>query len=260
MKSVSRRTDVPLTQPAGPKVIAISPSKLAWVLLLGVAVLVTFHIVSKAYVVLTDNHIGAFVWEFILRFDLDAEVSVPTWYSQVLLLFASVLAGYIAVQKYAARDVYRHYWAVLSAVMFYVSMDEGSSLHETFGFLEINRLLGMTSSYFNFGWVIPAFFFLGILGLIFLRFWWNLPTKTKRLFAISAVVYVVGAGGIEMVSAHYLAVNNDWNSAMYQLVLIPLEEGLEMVGAVLFIYALAEYISNQKTYVNLRVGSENSVK
>jgi hypothetical protein len=59
---------------------------------------------------------------------------------------------------------------------------------------------------------------------------------------ISGFVYVLGAIGFEMVGGWYFEAHNDKPDLVYELITM-VEESLEMIGLVTFIYALMVYIT-----------------
>lgn len=61
-------------------------------------------------------------------FDLNGEENIPAFYSAALLLSAAVLLGRIAFLKRRSR--YCLYWASLSMLFVYLSVDEAMAIHE----------------------------------------------------------------------------------------------------------------------------------
>jgi hypothetical protein len=168
-------------------------------------------------------------WLLLWFFDVDKEDSLPTWYSTISLMLAAVLLYLVARRKRADQDPWFRYWYGLSLTFAALSMDEVAGLHET-----LNTALDITWEIV--GGVAAAWFGLAYLG--FLR---HLPARTGWLFVASGCVFVGGAVGIEWSTDWYeerdlldTLAYNLWNAV---------EEGLEMAGVVLFIYALLGYMS-----------------
>ena len=92
-----------------------------------------------------------------------------------------------------------------------------------------------------FTWVIPGMIFVAAVAIGFLSFLIQLPARTRNLFLAAGTVFVGGAIGVEMLSAIEADAHTQY-SLSYALI-ITLEETMEMLGIVLFIYALSDYIS-----------------
>src|SRR5437762_1529194 len=56
-------------------------------------------------------------------FSVNAEQTIPTWYSVILLLIAAVLLAAIAQVKLARREKFRWYWLGLAIIFLYLSID-----------------------------------------------------------------------------------------------------------------------------------------
>jgi hypothetical protein len=174
--------------------------------------------------------------KLVLRFDVMQEGNVPSWYSGALLFTAGVLLGLIGADKYAQRDRFRSHWIGLSILFMLFSLDEIAYLHEG-----VNNFLSQSSfGFLRIGWVIPAAVFVFIIGLWYVPFILNLPSETRRLTIISAVLFLLGALGLEVLD-NFLLADND---VMSPIVLASnhLQDLLEMIGVSLFIYTLLSYI------------------
>lgn len=190
-----------------------------------------------AVVALLAVHITLQVWHYewhelpwLLRqfFDVDEEDSLPTWYSASALLLASILLLLIAQRKRADRAPWLRYWYGLSLAFAALSMEEVAGVHE------------ILNSVFDFPWEIVGGIAAALFGLAYLRFLLHLPARTGWLFVVSGCVFVGGAVGVEWATDWYEEEDllntlsyNLWNAV---------EEGLEMAGVVLFIYALLGYM------------------
>lgn len=169
---------------------------------------------------------------------VNVEESIPTWYSTLLLFLASALLFFIWGVKKRQQDRLTTYWLGLAATFLYLSMDEGAAIHETV--VEPLERIFDTSGYLAFSWQI-VFLPLAILfALIYVRFLWQLPIRTRNLIMLSGVIYVGGAIFIEGISANEWYLNN--GITFSYLAIATLEEWCEMVGATLFIYTLLDYI------------------
>lgn len=171
-------------------------------------------------------------------FSISAQESVPTWYSVILFFLAASLLAWIALTGHARNEPHGLYWTGLALVFLYISMDKGTTIHEAVS--DLLRSVFKASGIFQFGCLLLGILLLIVVGILYVRFWWKLPGRARILFALAAAVYVGGAAGIEGLSTrqYYL---DDGKSFRY-LVISSVEETFEMLGAVILIYALLEYV------------------
>lgn len=187
-------------------------------------------------------------------FSVNLEKAVPTWYAVLLLFMASVLLAFIATAKRASRDRWTPYWVGLTAVFIYLSMDEGAMIHEIIaGDLQSSLDL---SGVLTFGWQLVYLPLTIVVGLIFLRFFFHLPRRTQYYFALAALLYVGGALVIEGISANQYFID-DGVSFTY-LVIATVEELCEMLGVVVFITGLLNYIESQHYTLAVLTRAEGS--
>ena len=175
-------------------------------------------------------------------FDLNKERNIPSTYSSFTLLFCCVLIAVIAIMKHKQGDRSAFQWKCLSLIFLYLSVDEAASLHELAN-APLKQALNF-GGIFYFAWVIPGAILVGIFVIAYFKFLLSLPTKTRNLFIVAGVIYVGGALGIELVGGAY-AYENDMKNLAYSII-TTIEEGLEMLGILVFIYALLDYI---ETYI-----------
>jgi hypothetical protein len=108
----------------------------------------------------------------------------------------------------------------------------------------VRSVTGIESGLLYFAWVIPALIIIGIVTLFFIKFFINLPKKTKILFALSFAIFIGGSVIVEMLSAQsYTSVSGNAIPGARLLSSVYLEEGMEMFGNALFIYALLDHLS-----------------
>lgn len=183
----------------------------------------------------------------ILFFDLSIDTSIPTWYSSVTLLICSILLAVISSAKREAKDRFALYWGVLAIIFLFLSVDEVARIHETIGQLIELKFTGKTHGFLYYTWVIYGAAFVLIVAAAYLNFLRHLPAKTMRIFILSALVYVGGALGMEIINARYDDLNGDGNLTYH--LMTAFEEFLEMSGVAIFIYALMSYIAAQSLQI-----------
>jgi len=171
----------------------------------------------------------------------DGEKNFPAAFSSGLLSICSVLTLLIAVHKSLIKDRFTLYWGGLSLLFAALAADEWLSFHEQMS--DVIRPLLPVSGIFHFAWILAGMAFLAVVGLIYWRFLINLPPRYRRWFVLSAVVFVTGAIGMEMLGGYYADTHQQWNRNIW-LGLTTVEEGLEMFGVIIFIRALLSYIQD----------------
>jgi hypothetical protein len=169
-------------------------------------------------------------------FDVDGEGNLPSWLSSALLLVAALLLWGIAVQARAAGDPWHRHWALLALGVAYLSLDEAAQVHERL-LIPVGALLVDAQGVFTFGWVVVAGPVLVVFALTYLRFLAALPAAVRRGLVIAAVVYVLGALGLELVGG--LILDRGYAEASVPYILeTSAEEFLEMAGLTLLLRVL----------------------
>jgi hypothetical protein len=162
-------------------------------------------------------------------FDVDEEQNVPTWFSGAILWLAAGLLLAIADtrKRQGARNLL--HWYGLAIGFTFLSFDEIAGLHET-----LNSIIVMT-------WAIPGAIAVAVVGLAYVPFLIGLRARTRWLFVIAGAIYVSGAVGIELLTDRFYLVKHTPDTLAYSLQ-TAVEEGMEMLGVVLFIHALLDYM------------------
>jgi hypothetical protein len=210
-----------------------SPGKITKILIIAV-LLLTF--LSLLTVLLR------FKWDFLLGeriFNLNDEANVPTWFSSTTLLFAAILAWLIARCLKLAQKPFFKSWIVVGCSLFFMSLDEFIQIHEAVGRVLI-RTEALPSLGFNV-WIIPGLALVLGVALIILRMWWNLPSRFRLVFLLATLVYFSGTLVTEAIG------NAIWKGTGYNTVgfalFIHIEEVLEMLGVVILINGLMNYLN-----------------
>ena len=156
-------------------------------------------------------------------FDAGQERNLPTWYSGLALLgCAALLARLILIAAASGdrRDAAR--WAFLSVLFLYLFVDELTEIHEYTSWLEFFVL-------------IPAGVVIAATAAGFVRFFFSLAPRIRRLFISAGALYVCGAIVMEGIDNLIIDHVSTVMFAFYDGVLAEL---FEMLGVAIFIYAL----------------------
>ena len=177
---------------------------------------------------------------------VDNERSIPTWYSAFGLLTCAILLSFVAYLAKQKNERFLRHWQLLSLIFIYLSLDEALSFHERL-IRPVRGFLG-TEGFLYFAWVIPAAVLLSVFLVGYLSFLAALPKRVRQLFLIAGSVFVGGALGMEMVGGKILSLQLP--EAIYVLC-VTCEEFLEMLGVIIFLYALLTYLRLKLSNINI---------
>jgi hypothetical protein len=215
---------LPKSQPDG-TTLYINPKKVFIVLMSVMVLLVLVSIFLNLLSVLDIP-----VYKVTRRiFGLSRERNIPTLFSSVILLGSSMLLGYIAYLTRLTGGRYSLFWAILSLGFLYLSVDETAYIHET---LSEDRA----------GWVFVAAPFVILFFLFYIRFFLHLPRSTKLYFLSAGLLFIGGAFFLEFIGSWRRSIVDENSIAQTYLVFTTVEESFEMLGIILFIYALLLYL------------------
>ena len=196
------------------------------ILLLCILGLVLAHEVVRGYALATGRQklLG-----LLPAFDLDQESNVPTFFSGFQLLLTAAASGFLAQVHKARGERWAGHWRFLSWLFVYLALDEVAMVHDRL--TEPMRLLlgSHSSGWLTFAWVVPFGALTVGIALCFLNFLWHQPARLALQMAGAGATFVLGAVGVEMLGAHFYAAQGP-EDLTYNLVLVPLEELLEMLG------------------------------
>jgi hypothetical protein len=172
----------------------------------------------------------------IAAFDLDGEGSLGAWFTSALLAASGLAAVLIYTLRRHRLDDYRgryRLWLWAAACFFVMSIDEAGSLHE--GFKEMmTHLTGERLAYDPVGdgslwWVIA---YAAVLGFVGLFIFWDLCESW-----LSGLASLATAGLYGVAVATQLGLLLPERGARS----VMLEEGCEMLGAMMLLASLATY-------------------
>lgn len=208
-------------------------------LLIALAALLLLHLVFQYLNLERYNEKQGQVFEISNRVDMDDEASLPTWFSQFLLLGIGVTA--LVTSRFETNHRLRRLWGFIGIVGILFSINEVAAIHEFI--LQSAHLLYYgevaPTAVLNAWWLALPFIF---IAAGFLLWWINrlFPRRTVILFFVAGIFYISGAAGLDLVS-------NDLNksSFAYQGVATAIEEGFEMLGAITALYTVLAYLESQ---------------
>jgi len=183
-------------------------------------------------------------------FYVDLESNIPTWYSSSALLLASVLLSVVALAKFQNQEPFRRHWMCLSAIFAYLAVDEVAMLHE-YPIAPLRSALNATGA-LHYTWVIPGFLAVAIVGVCYLKFLKHLPARTRNLFIVAGMTFVGGAIGLEMISGIEASAHDE--SSINYMLIVTAEEFMEMLGIVIFIHGISDYILRNINSISIQIG------
>ena len=225
--------------------IAISAGRVVQLLNLGIALLVLFHVAGQfsAHILGRPSIMG-----LVPRFNINRDLSVPTFYAALLLFGCAAMLAIIALAARRSGDPFALAWLGLALIFVYLSVDEAAALHEL-TITPLREALGISAGWLYFAWVIPAATAVIIVALVYRPFLRALPAPTRRGLIAGALLLVGGALGVETVGGWYRSTRGD--DFTYALI-TALEEVLEMEGAVVLLATLIAHYARTTTDLHLR--------
>ena len=183
-------------------------------------------------------------------FNLDAEQSLPMFFSVCLhLIAATLLLGITLTEsRSSGQDLMR--WRLLTVGFAFMAIDEACSLHESLA-VPIRAMMGPgPRGIFFFAWVIPAMGLVAVLAFYFVGFLRRLPAPTALAFIGGGILFLGGAIGVEMIGGWYSERHGE-NTQTYNLI-TAIEESLEMAGVIVFIRALINHAAYRMQTVGVQ--------
>ena len=180
--------------------------------------------------------------EWMTVFNMDKEMNFPTLYTVILLIICAIILKQISILEKKHQEPLFKYWNILYYIFLFLAFDEALQIHEIFIFRDIGTNL---PGIFHFVWVIPYGIAVCFLVLYFAKFTFSLPRRISNLFILSGGIYIGGALGMEMVEGLWVRIAAGRQNLVYSL-LASVEEMMEIMGLIIFIYSLIIYITKCK--------------
>lgn len=216
---------------------SIAPVTVARLLFAVLASLVVAHLVfsiNQEYLGL-DFFGSTILW---VLFDLQGEVTVPTWFSASLLLACAGLFAVVAAVKRRVEDQFRWHWFGLAVIFLGLSIDEAADFHGAVSYKL--QFTFDTSGVLAYPWILPAAILSLVVGLIYLRFLLQLPNSLRNRVMLAGALFLMGALALEAVEAAYdSAVGGD---GLVYILMVAAEESLENAGVIILITSLLSYL------------------
>jgi hypothetical protein len=212
------------------------PLKIVFWLFLIFTVLVILHLILQYLNMVVYQEQHGLIFELSNRFDFDDEVSLPSWYSFIILFLVSASAAFAYLLENSPKK--RFAWLVLAILYLLMSIDEAAGLHEfvlqtmhNIYYLDQDPLVSK-----NAWWLALPFILIAIsaLGIMVYK---ALPRRTVSLMAIGIVLFMIGAVAIDALTATV-----PLQTYANQGLLVALEESLEIIGTLIILYAILMYI------------------
>ena len=182
---------------------------------------------------------------------------MPTLFSSLFLLGASSLLWFIAWSKRSGGSGHVIAWAGLAFGFLVMGVDEVAQIHEGFVGRLVVHVVWQGDGVLHYVWYLPYLVLITILAGVYFPFLRDLSVRWRWCFLSCGIIYIGGAVGVEMREA----VLTSGPTPQYVVLLNQaVEEGLEMLGVVLFIYALLRYISEHGYNLRLMVEGERDTQ
>ena len=189
---------------------------------------------------------------FLRLLDVDAEQSIPTYFSTINLLLSALLI--FIIYRYEKANDLKGFkcWLFLSILFLLLSVDESASIHEKFSpvYQYLARAGIIPSLLEKNRWLPFGVLFVLLIGVGLLPFLKLLPKDTLRRFLISGAVFLMGTIGFELISSLLYSSGFDVSREnIVSLIRLILEEGCEMFGIALFNCALYREILKREIFL-----------
>ena len=248
MPCISWRSDVATTTQTNPKqdhvTFRISVERLTRILIWTVLALAVTNLIAQ---ILRWKGKAADISRF---FDGNQKVNIPTGYKVFMLVASALTVLAIARAARNANDPWAGRWYFLAAVVGLLAFDETAYVHQSLSdFLDKHF---QSESLPHFKWVIVYLPAAAIIIAGLWRFVRSLSPRTKRWFAIGALLFIGGSGGLELVKGK-LADNSDINTSGQFLTAAGISDTLEEIGLAIFLLGGLRELSTRVSAVRLEV-------
>jgi hypothetical protein len=222
-----------MTKPANNKLPSLIILRTA---LWAIGVLVVLHLLLQYLNLQIYNEANGRIFELSNRLDLDDETSVPSWFSQVLLLAIGLAAGLAAYLQ--TKKGLRWIWGSIASLSIIMSLDEAASLHEhSLQTLHVYVFKEAIPTVTQNAWllVLPIVLAFAVAsGYVLFKYF---PRRTSKLFILGGAIFLTGAVAVDVLSSGVPP-----KSFAHQGIMVGIEESLELIGSAVILYAIVDYI------------------
>lgn len=201
---------------------------------------------------LESKGIGSF--HFNSLFYVNEESNIPTYFSGLNLLFASIITFILGLRSGIPIKPAPVFWRLLSLLFLFLSFDEVAMFHE-----RIYRVTVLFTEYFNtpLVWYVPYSFFAVVIIIILWKNFMHLDFYTKVYMGASAVIFLTGAIGLEHISNNCDSIFETKCTQFGLFGLSSLEETFEMISICLFNYAALKLFTGNFDYISVQIKRQN---
>ena len=210
---------------------------------------ILLYITTTLFAIHLVGEIGIYVFDanknWLLPFNMDREFNIPTLFSSSIMLACAYTLNEIkkVSEKLASKD-----WGLLSKIFIFLAIDELFQIHEIFIIPDLRPYL---SPALGSTWVIPYTALVIYLGWRFKKFLRSLKKQTRQKFLQSATIFLTGAVGMEVVGSYLVRSGNIRLHSIWYGSITGLEELLEILGLIMFLITLANYLIRQNGGIHL---------
>jgi hypothetical protein len=213
----------------------IKRSRVVAALVITAFALILLHVIGL-YIHYELGH--PFAKGFVPLFNLDTEGNVPTFFSALLLLIASLLFFWIARHQQLPGAKYSMQWRMLPPIFLLLAIDEAAKIHELL--IEPMRAAFHLKGIFFFSWVIVGMAAVAFLAAVYFRFVVDLPPRFRGQLLLATALYLAGVIGLELVGGNYASLHG-YANLPYELIATS-EELFEITGLIILINALLKQL------------------
>jgi hypothetical protein len=182
-----------------------------------------------------------YFYGLIPLFQLSAENNIPSFFSGCLFLISSIFLMLIWKVK-RHYDKPRKIWGMLAFLFLFLAYDELFKVHELL-IHPIRDMLHTTGLLYE-AWIVVYGVAVLLLVAAFYPEWRRLQKKFRQWFSASAITFMSGAVGFEMIGGAYFESVDRKGDVIYGA-LYTIEESLEMAGLLIFIYSLMMLLESE---------------
>jgi hypothetical protein len=177
---------------------------------------------------------------------LDEKNSISTYFLTSLFTLSSVLLVLIWMITKKKDDPFANYWFALAIVFLVFSIDKMIILRERINIIFWNYATNLIWS--SIKWIITGL--LIVVVIIFIRFLLHLPIEDRLVILLAAVLFIGGSVVIDYLTGIFFNLHGEFSIAYS--VLTTLEVALEMIGSIVFIFALLNYMGRNGYGIKVR--------